>query len=194
MAGSARGRRRGHVCSGKGEPGYAMIESGRSPAGGRMASGAVCRGKGRAGSRVDRRSRLLPGGQVALRIATSCRGDRQTVVVVDVAGGASHAGVPLREQESGGAMVECRRRPADRVVAGRAARHSKGRAGGRVRGVVGLLPGGQMALRIAAIGRSDRQIVIVVDMAERARHIRMAIGEQKSGRTVIELCVQPIVE
>ena len=91
-------------------------------------------------------------------------------------------------------MVECRRRPTDRVVASRAVRSSKGRAGGRVRGIVGLLPVGQMALRIAAVGRSDRQIVIVVDMAERARHIGMAVGEQKSGRAVIELCVQPIVE
>ena len=63
-----------------------------------------------------------------------------------------------------------------------------------MRGIVGLLPGGQVALRIAAVGRSDRQIVIVADMAERARHIGMAIGEQKPGRTVIELCIQPIVE
>ena len=95
MARCARGRRRGHVCSGKGESGNAVIECRRSPAGGRMASGAVCRGKRRAGSRVDRGGRLLPGGQVALRIATSCRGDRQTVVVVDMARGASNVGVPL---------------------------------------------------------------------------------------------------
>jgi len=159
-----------------------------------MAICAIRRSKSGAGSGVDRGSCLLPLRQVALRIATSCRGDRQTVVVVDMACGASNVGVPLREQESGGAMVECRRSPTRRVVAGRAVRCSKGRASGRVRGIVGLPPGGQMALRIAAVGRSDRQIVIVVDMAERASHIGMAIGEQKSGRTVIELCVQPIIE
>lgn len=155
MAGSAWGRRRGHVCSGKGEPGDAVIERGRVPACRSMAICAIRRSKSGAGSGVDRGSCLLPLRQVALRIATSCRGDRQTVVVVDMAGGASNVGVALGEQESGGAMVECRRRPADRVVAGRAVRCSKGRAGGRVHGIVGLLPGGQMALRIAAVGRSD---------------------------------------
>ena len=43
-------------------------------------------------------------------------------------------------------------------------------------GVRGRLPGGQMALRIPAIGRGDRQIVVVVNMAERASHIRVAVG------------------
>jgi len=128
MAGSARGRSRGHVCSGKGEPGGAVIESRRSPADGRMASGAVCRGKRGAGSRVDRGGRLLPVGQVALRVAAIGRGDGQGIVIVDVTECAGHVGVPVGKQKTGGAMVESRRRPADRVVAGWAARRGKGRA------------------------------------------------------------------
>lgn len=31
-------------------------------------------------------------------------------------------------------------------------------------------------------------------MTKGAGHVGMAIGEKKSGRTVIELCVQPIIE
>lgn len=61
-------------------------------------------------------------------------------------------------------------------------------------GIIRLLPGGQMALRISAIGRCNRQIVIIVDMAERASHIRMTIGKQETGRAVIKLGVRPIVK
>ena len=61
-------------------------------------------------------------------------------------------------------------------------------------GIGGRLPGGQMALRISAIGRRDRQIVVVVDVAERASHIRVAVGQQETRRVVIELGVQPVVK
>ena len=61
-------------------------------------------------------------------------------------------------------------------------------------GFVGLLPGRQMASGISAIGRRDRQIVVIVDMAERAGHVRVAIGQQESGRAVVELGVHPIVK
>jgi len=61
-------------------------------------------------------------------------------------------------------------------------------------GIVGLLPGRQMALRVPAIGGGNRQIVVVVDVAEGASHIRVSIGEQESSRAVIELGVQPIVK
>lgn len=61
-------------------------------------------------------------------------------------------------------------------------------------GIICLLPRRQMALRIAAIARRDRQIVVIVDMANRASHIRMAIGQEESSRAVIELGVQPIVK
>ena len=51
-----------------------------------------------------------------------------------------------------------------------------------------------MASGISTIGRSDRQIVIVVDMAESASHIRVAAGQRETGRAVVEFGVQPIVE
>lgn len=51
-----------------------------------------------------------------------------------------------------------------------------------------------MALRVAAIGRRDRQIVIVVYMAKRAGHVRVAVRQQKSRGAVIEFCVQPGIE
>jgi hypothetical protein len=44
-----------------------------------------------------------------------------------------------------------------------------------------------MASRFAAMRRRDRQVVIVVDVAEGAGHIGMAIGEQEPGRAVIKL-------
>jgi hypothetical protein len=61
-------------------------------------------------------------------------------------------------------------------------------------GVRGLLPGSQMASGISAIGRGDRQIVVVVDMAERASHVRVAVGEQEAGGAVVELGVRPVVK
>jgi hypothetical protein len=51
-----------------------------------------------------------------------------------------------------------------------------------------------MALRVAAIGWRNRQIVIVVYVAKRAGHIRMAVGQQESRGTVVEFGVQPVIE
>ena len=83
-------------------------------------------------------------------------------------------------------MVECRRRPTDRVVAGRAICNSKGRPGGWMNGIRGLLPGAQMALRVAAVGCGNRQTVVVVDVAQIAGHVGVTIGQQESGSAVIE--------
>jgi len=63
-----------------------------------------------------------------------------------------------------------------------------------VRRIVGLLPGGQVALRVAAIVRPNLQIVVVVDMARGARHVRMPVRQQKTRRAVIEFRSQPAVE
>ena len=51
-----------------------------------------------------------------------------------------------------------------------------------------------MALGIAAVGRRNRQVVIVVDMARSAGDIRMAIRQQETRRTVVKLRAQPAVE
>ena len=92
-------------------------------------------------------------------------------------------------------MVERRDGPAyRRLVASVAFSRRKGGTCRRVHRIIGLLPGRQMASGISAIGRSGRQIVIVVDVARGAGHIRMAIGQQESGRAVVELGVQPRVK
>lgn len=51
-----------------------------------------------------------------------------------------------------------------------------------------------MAAGVAAVVRRNRQIIIVVYMTEGARHVRMTVGQQKSGRAVVKFCVQPGVK
>ena len=177
MAGRARRRRRRHMRSGQRKSRYAVIKCRRRPARRRMASRTVRRGKGGAGSRVHRSIRLLPGGQVALGVSAIGRRDIQGVVVIDVAQIAGHIRMPIRQQKSCRAVVKRCRRPTNGTVAQRAIRRRKSRPGGWMHRIRGCLPGGQMALRIPAISRRDRQIVVVVDMAERASHIRMAVGQ-----------------
>ena len=106
----------------------------------------------------------------------------QRVVVVDVAGGAGRRRrrhVRSGQRKPGRAVIERRRRPAHRRVAGRAVGRGERRSGRGVHRIIGLLPGRQMALRISAIGRRDRQRVIVVDVAGGAGHVGMAIGQQE---------------
>jgi hypothetical protein len=63
-----------------------------------------------------------------------------------------------------------------------------------MRRIRGLLPGRQMTSRVPAIGRRDRQDVVVIDVARRASHVGMAVLQQKSGFRVVKLCVQPGVK
>src|ERR1700686_403998 len=53
-------------------------------------------------------------------------------------------------------------------------------------GIRGLLPGREMATRVAANGGTKRQTVVFVGVAQIAGHIRMAVGQRKAGRTVVE--------
>ena len=61
-------------------------------------------------------------------------------------------------------------------------------------GIAGFLPGGEVALRVAAIGGCNLQIVIVVDVARGAGNVGVAVCEQKPGRAVIEGRAQPAVK
>jgi len=63
--------------------------------------------------------------------------------------------VRAHQRKSGGAVIEGRGRPSRRGVAVGTVRGRKQRARRRVRGVVGALPGGQVALRVAASCRCD---------------------------------------
>lgn len=194
MAGRAGSRCRRHVRPGQRESGDAVIEGRSGPSRGSVAVGAVRSGKRGTGSRVHRGCGSLPGGQMALRVAAGGRSDRQIIVIVDVAKRAGHVRMPTCEQKSCGAVIERGGRPTDRVVAGGTVRSGKCRAGRWVHGIVGGLPGAQVAAGIAAAGRSDGQIVVVVNVAGRARNVRVPIREQESRGVVIEFRIQPVVQ
>ena len=51
-----------------------------------------------------------------------------------------------------------------------------------------------MATGISTVGRRDGQIIVVIDVAKGAGDIRVAIGQCKPGRAVVEFGVQPTVE
>ena len=61
-------------------------------------------------------------------------------------------------------------------------------------GIIRLLPGRKVAAGGAASRRRNLQIVVVIDVAGSARHVSMAVCEQKSGGAVIECRAQPAVE
>ena len=58
-------------------------------------------------------------------------------------------------------------------------------------GIISLLPRCQMALRISAIRRLDRQAVVPVDMAKSALHVGVTIRQQETRGAVIEFTVRP---
>jgi len=169
MARRAGSRRRGNVHPRQGESRGAMVESCRVPAHRRMAYSTVPYRKLRTRRRVHRIIRLLPGRQMAARVPATVQGSRQVVIVVDVAGSAGHAGMPIREREACHAVIEGRPCPTIHCMARRALRHREKRWVRGMRGIRRLLPGRQMAARIPAIVQTDaRQVVIVIDVARRA--------------------------
>ena len=134
--------------------------------GGRESRGNVVRHTSAKGGRT------VPGRLVAT-VAIRVRG-REIIVVVDVA---VRAGVRFacrrhlvrtRQRPAARAVIEDGSGPRGRVVARRAVGCRKRCSASRVRRVIGLLPGRQVASGIPAVGRLDRQIVIVVDVTVRA--------------------------
>jgi hypothetical protein len=89
--------------------------------------------------------RLLPSRQMALRIAATGRRNRQSVIVIDMAGCASEAGMPIRKKEPGRTVVKSGGRPTHSSVASRAIRDCECRWGRGMRRIVRLLPGSQVA-------------------------------------------------
>ena len=63
----------------------------------------------------------------------------------------------------------------------------------RVHGVVRFLPCTQMATCVATIAQSNLQIVVVIDMTQRARNVSVAIGQRKPCRIVVEFRSHPTV-
>jgi len=84
------------------------------------------------------------------------------------------------------AVIENSCLPRNRVVAQRAGRHGEAIGRSRMIGVCGLLPGCQVALRVPAIRRRDLKVVVVVDVARGAGHVRVAVREQKARCAVVK--------
>lgn len=97
-----------------------MVKGSGVPAGRGMAVGTIRRCKCCSRTGVDRRRSLLPFCEVTTGIAAVSRRNLQVVVVVDVAGSARNVGVAIRQQKSGGAVIENCGGPANCTVAGRA--------------------------------------------------------------------------
>ena len=108
----------------------------------------------------------------------------------------------IGEREARRTVIEGRRQERDSVVTVCAIRHSKCRTCGRVRRVVRPLPspavvGIQMTLGVSAIGRLNRQIVVVIDVAVGAgrylarRCHAVRVRERKTRRGVIKIRVLP---
>ena len=119
---------------------------------------------------------------MALRIAAIPGGDREVVIVVDMAGSTGQVGVPPGERKSRDAVIEIRRIPTGRGMTVAAISGGERCASRRVGRIIGLLPGGQVALRVPAIVERDLQMVIASNMALLARHIGMALRQRETDR------------
>lgn len=137
--------------------------------------------------------RLLPLRQVALRVPAVRRRNLEIVIVVDVAGSARHIRVAVGQQESRRSVIEIRRVPALGRVAIGAVRNGKSRASRGVHRIARLLPLRQVTLRISAIRRRNLKVVIGIDVAGEARHVRMAIRQREPGGIVVKSRAQPAV-
>ena len=124
-----------------------MIEVRGTPPFGRVAIRTICQGKSGTGTRVHGIVRLLPRCQVAAGRAAGSRRDLQIVIVVDVARGARHVGVPVGQQETCGAVIELGVQPGVKGVASFAARREIGA------GVVGI----RRFLKIFQMARGARR-------------------------------------
>lgn len=120
---------------------------------------------------------LLPGRQMASGSAAGVGRNVQSVVVVDMARSAGHIRVAKSKREACGAVIEIGRVPSLGRMAVRAICQGKRGTGGCVHRIVRLLPRSEVASRISAVIRRNLQIVIVVDMARRARNICVAVGQ-----------------
>jgi len=162
------------------EAGRAVIKDSRSPRRNRVACGASHSRGREPGRDVIRYVASNRRGALESRlVAAVAIGRAERVVVVGMAGSAGRwrrGHVRPGQGKPRGAVVECCRRPTDRRVAGGTIRRRKGRSGCGMDWIIGLLPGGQMAAGISAIGWRNHQSVVVVDVTGSAGHVGMPIG------------------
>lgn len=98
------------------------------------------------------------------------------------------------KRETGARVIKDCRIPTRRGVTVCAITSGENRPRGRMRRIVGRLPGAQMASRISAVRGCDGQVIIISDVAGKARNVGMSLREQKSCSAVVKLRVQPTVE
>jgi len=91
-------------------------------------------------------------------------------------------------------VIERRGVPRRGGVAITAIGRGKNRPSARVRGIVRLLPGCQVAAGISAVRWRNHQVIVVPDVARKAGHVGVALRQQESCGGVIKLGVQPTVE
>ena len=186
----------GHVGMpvGQWESGGTVIEDARGPRRDGVASGAGGCRRGETGSDVIwNRAADARSAQKSRLVAAVAISGIERVIVIYVAGRAGSRRRQMRsgQGETGNAVVEGCSAPACRRVAMRTICRRKRGARSGMHGSVGLLPGRQMATRVTAVRRGDRQTVVVVDVAQIAGHVRMPVGQQESRRAVIEDCGRP---
>jgi len=140
--------------------------------------------------------------QVALRVTAVSGSNLQIIVVVDVAVGAgihlasrSHL-MRVGQWETRGAVIKIGGVPRNGVVAVRARGHGEDVGSGGMLRIGRLLPGGQVALRVAAVGSRDLQVEVAAYMTVRTGHIGMAIGEREIDRrgSVVDIGSEPTIE
>ena len=125
---------------------------------------------------------------MAARVSAVVWLDCQIVVVIDVAvrAGAHFARwrqlVRIGQGETRRAVIEIRRLPRNRVMARRAGSHGENAWRSRVLGVIGVLPGRQVALRVSAICSGNLQMVVATDVTVLAGNVCVPVGERKIDR------------
>lgn len=123
-----------------------------------------------------------------------CIGGGEVVVVVDMALRTGGRDMRAGQWPTRCGVIERGGRPGDCVVAARTIRGGKGRAGSRVRGIIRLLPGREMAAGVAAIARLNGQVVIIVDVAGAAGNARVSVCQRESRARVIEIGLKKRIE
>ena len=200
------GRR--HLVRAKQRPARRRVVEGRRQKGdGIVTARAVRRGERGSRRRMHRVGRSLPaatvvGIQMTLGVSAIGRLNRQIVVVIDVAVGAGVdlAGrrhlVRIRQRKTGCRVIKIRVLPGNRVVAVGTGGDRENRRRRGMLWVGGLLPGGEMAARMSAIGSRNLQVVVTAYVAARTGNIRVPIRQREidGRRSVVDVCSEPAVE
>lgn len=118
------------------------------------------------GHSATKRLSAVPLREVAGGVPAIIWLSREIVIVVDVALRAGSCRMSPGQRKACDGVVEGTDiRPGSSVVARRAVGHCEDRTRRRMRGIVGLLPGSQVAASVTTIRRSNLQVVVVIGMA-----------------------------